>query len=71
MAKNSRGIIMYVLIILAIFAVIYWMTSSSSPTETYTYKEFQKDLDADTISYINIRQNSEIPTGIVAVKFKD
>ena len=71
MAKNSRGIIMYVLIILAIFAVVYWMTSSSSPSETYTYKEFEKDLDAGTISYITIRQNSEIPTGIVVVKFKD
>ena len=71
MAKNSRGIIMYVLIILAIFAVVYWMTSSSAPTETYTYKEFKSDLDAGTISYITIRQNSEVPTGVVVVKFKD
>jgi len=62
---------MYVLIILAIFAVVYWMTSSSAPTETYTYKEFKSDLDAGTISYITIRQNSEVPTGVVVVKFKD
>ena len=71
MSKNSRGIIMYVLIILAIFGIVYWMTSSSTPTETYTYKEFETDLNAGTISYINIKQNSEIPTGIVVVKFKD
>ncbi|MBQ9031081.1 MAG: ATP-dependent zinc metalloprotease FtsH [Parasporobacterium sp.] len=71
MGKNSKGIIVYVLIILAIFAIVYWMTSSSTTTETYTYKEFEKDLDAGTISYISIRQNSEIPTGIVMVRFKD
>ena len=62
---------MYVLIILAIFAVVYWMTSSSAPAETYTYKEFETDLNAGTISYINIKQNSEVPTGVVVVKFKD
>lgn len=71
MGKNSRGIIMYVLIILAIFAVVYWMTSASAPTETYTYKEFETDLNAGTISYITIKQNSEVPTGVVVVKFKD
>ena len=71
MGKNSRGIIMYVLIILAIFAIVYWMTSSSAPAETYTYKAFETDLNAGTISYITIKQNSEVPTGVVVVKFKD
>ena len=71
MFKNSKGIIMYVLIILAIFAVVYWMTSSNTSTETYTYKEFRADLDAGTIAYVSIKQNSEIPTGVVAIKFKD
>ncbi len=62
---------MYVLIILAIFAIVYWMTSSSAPAETYTYKAFETDLNAGTISYITIKQNSEVPTGVVVVKFKD
>ena len=71
MSKNSRGIIVYILIILAIFGIVYWMTSSNTPTENYTYKEFEADLDAGTISYVTIRQNSEVPTGVVLVKFKD
>ena len=71
MGKNARGIIVYALIILAIFGIVYWMTSGNTSTETYTYKEFETDLDAGTISYITIRQNSEIPTGVVVVRFKD
>ncbi|MBQ6369467.1 MAG: ATP-dependent zinc metalloprotease FtsH [Parasporobacterium sp.] len=71
MSKNSRGIIVYILIILAIFGIVYWMTSSNTPTENYTYKEFEADLDAGTVSYVTIRQNSEVPTGVVLVKFKD
>ena len=71
MGKNSRGIIVYVLIILAIFAVVYLMTSSPNNAEPYTYKEFQSDLNAGTISHITIKQNSEIPTGVVMVRFKD
>ena len=71
MSKNSRGIIVYILIILAIFGIVYWMTSSNTPTENYTYKEFEADLDAGTVSYVTIRQNSEVSTGVVLVKFKD
>ena len=71
MGRNSRGIIVYILIVLAIFGLVYWMTSSNAPAETYTYKEFEKDLDAGTISAITIKQNSEIPTGIVMIRFKD
>ena len=71
MSKNSRGSIVYILIILAIFGIVYWMTSSNTPTENYTYKEFEADLDAGTVSYVTIRQNSEVPTGVVLVKFKD
>ena len=71
MKKSSKGIIIYVLIILAIFAIVYWSTNSVSQVENYTYKEFETDLDAGSISYITIKQNSEIPTGVVVVKFAD
>ena len=71
MSKNGKGIIIYIAIILAILGIVYWMTSSAGPTETYTYREFEADMDAGAISYITIKQNSEIPTGIVMVKFND
>lgn len=71
MGKSTKGIIAYIAIILAIFGVVYWMTRTTETTETYTYQEFEKDLDAGTISAISIKQNSEIPTGVVIVKFND
>ncbi len=71
MGKSTKGIIAYIAIILAIFGVVYWMTRTTETTETYTYQEFEKDLDAGTISSISIKQNSEIPTGVVIVKFND
>lgn len=71
MGKSTKGIIAYIAIILAIFGVVYWMTRTTETTETYTYQEFEKDLDAGTISTIAIKQNSEIPTGVVIVKFND
>lgn len=71
MGKSTKGIIAYIAIILAIFGVVYWMTRTTETTETYTYQEFEKDLDAGTISTISIKQNSEIPTGVVIVKFND
>ena len=71
MGKNGRGILVYVLIILAIFGIVYWMTNTNTPTESYTYREFEEDLNAGTIAGISIKQNSEIPTGIVVVRFKD
>ena len=30
MSKNGRGIIIYIVIILAILGMVYWMTSSAS-----------------------------------------
>lgn len=71
MGKSTKGIIAYIVIILAIFGIVFWMTRSTETTETYTYSEFEKDLDADTISSISIKQNSEIPTGVVIIKFND
>ena len=71
MSKNGRGIIIYVVIILAILGFVYWITSSQGPSETYTYREFETDMNAGAITHITIKQNSEIPTGIVVVKFND
>ncbi|MCF0229059.1 MAG: ATP-dependent zinc metalloprotease FtsH [Parasporobacterium sp.] len=71
MAKNGKGIIAYILIILVIFGVVYWMTSSRNTSDNYTFQEFEQDIEAETIQSITIKQNSEIPTGVVMVKFND
>ena len=71
MGKQFRGIIVYVLIIAAVFALIYYMTSARPVNDDYTFSEFQEDLNDQVITSIDITQNNEIPTGVVVVTFKD
>lgn len=74
--SGIRGLLIYVIIIAAIFALMYILTSTSRVDDSYTYAEFEKDLAADKKddSYIKelvINQNSEVPTGVLTVTFKD
>ena len=74
--SGVRGIIIYILIIAAIFAVVYVMTSTSKVDDSYTFAEFVKDLEQDEkddeyIDTLVINQNSEVPTGVLTVTFKD
>ena len=74
--SGIRGLLIYVIIIVAIFALMYILTNTSRVDDSYTYAEFEKDLAADAKdnSYIKellINQNSEVPTGVLTVTFKD
>ncbi len=71
MGKQFRGILIYVLVIAAVFGIIYFMTSQRNINDDYTFSEFQKDLNDQTISSIEVKQNAEIPTGVLTVEFKD
>ncbi len=71
MGKGAKGIIIYILIIAAVFALIFALTGSPSVDDEYSYKEFQTDLENQAIKEIDVHQNSEIPTGYVTVVFKD
>ena len=71
MGKQFRGIFIYVLIIAAVFAGIYFMTSAKPVNDDYTFSQFQSDLNDEVIGSITISQNNEIPTGTVTVTFKD
>ena len=71
MGKQFRGIFIYVIIIAAVFAFIYIMSSSRQQVDDYTFSEFQTDLNDEAIKTIEIKQNSEIPTGVLTVTFRD
>ena len=58
--KQFRGIIIYVLVIAAVFAAIYFMTSARPANDNYTFSEFQKDLNDEVISQITITQIKEV-----------
>ena len=74
--SGFRGLLIYLIIIVAIFALMYILTSTSRVDDSYTYSEFEKDLemdekDNDYITEIIINQNSEVPTGVMTITFKD
>ena len=69
--SGFRGIIIYALIILIIFGVVYMLTSTSKVDDDYTYSEFLKDIEAGSITEVVINQNSEVPTGVLTITFKD
>ena len=63
------GFGMYV-ILLAIIAIFYMVfTRMSSTTSGYTYKNFKSDVEKGNVASVVIKQNSEVPTGVITVKF--
>lgn len=65
--KGSGGwsflILLVILVAWYLFAVFLGDSSSS-----YTYSQFQKDLDSKKITSIYVGQNKEVPTGYITVK---
>ena len=55
---------------IAVFAVGYFaIVGRQNTASDYTYNEFVKDLEANQVSSVTIRPNSQVPTGqVYAVK---
>ena len=71
MKQRARGIVFYVAIILAVMLAIYFISDARKTDTKYTYKAFEQDLDAGSVSSIVVSQNSEVPTGYVVLTFRD
>ena len=53
-----------------IIAVLYLLMSRfGSQTSDYTYDAFVKDVDSGSVTSIVIKQNAEVPTGVLYVSF--
>ena len=53
-----------------IIAVLYLLMSRfGSQTSDYTYDAFVKDVDSGSVTSVVIRQNAEVPTGVLYVSF--
>lgn len=68
--KNVRfsgmGIYMIIVIIAAMF--IMYVARMNAGTSNYTYNELVNDISKGKIESVSIRQNAEVPTGVVTVK---
>ena len=73
--KNQlKGMGFYLVMLLIIFGAVYFSEGMESTGQTaYNESAFVSDLAAgkENISYIDIYQNEEVPTGEVIVTFKD
>ena len=66
-----RGMLIYIIALIIIFGIIYYATANRSVDTDYDYTRFTEDINDDTISEIIINQNKEVPTGVLAITFKD
>lgn len=71
MNKQIRGYGFYIIILVVIFATIYWMTANDGTSSDYSYPQFLQDLKEEEILSVDIKQNKEVPTGQLTVTYKD
>lgn len=74
MKGQYRGFIFYIFILLAIVGVmIFSNRMANQKSQDYTYANFKEDLETepDSFSQVIISQNQNVPTGRVAVLYKD
>ncbi|MDF2541908.1 MAG: ftsH [Herbinix sp.] len=72
MRKQMKGYGFY-LIILAIILMSLFLSDNILDTgsDSYTNTQFEADVDAGTITFLDIYQNEEVPTGQVKATMKD
>ncbi len=74
MKNQLKGMGFYLVMLLIIFGAVYFSEGMQTTQQTaYNESTFITDLEnkRDNISYIDIYQNEEVPTGEVVVTFKD
>lgn len=62
---------MYVLILMCVFSLLYSLLYSSMDTSDYTYEQFLQDLEEGDVAEVEIKQNKEIPTGMLTITLTD
>ncbi len=72
MKRSYRGFGFYLVILIILFFVFRSVNSGSfSAAETYTWAQFQEAVESDEVASLVIKQNEEVPTGVVTVTLDD
>lgn len=67
-SKNRMGGIGAYLIIIAVIALLYFTFARLQPSSNvYTYEDFIKDVDQKKIEKVVMKQNAEVPSGVLVV----
>ena len=67
--RQSRGMLVYVVVIGLFILLYYLFAGRGNNISGYTYGAFVSDLRGNNISAVTLRQNTQVPTGEVIVKF--
>ncbi len=70
MGKSAKGLNIYFMIILILLLVTVWVSTIQGNEESYTKGEFIAQLDAGEVVDVEIRPNTQVPTGSVVVALK-
>jgi cell division protease FtsH len=68
--QNSRGFNSYFIFIILLLMGVALLTSMNGSEEAYTKEQFIADMEADRVSEVVVRPNSEVPTGYLAVELR-
>lgn len=69
--QQFRGFSFYLILILIVVFIWYIMSSGQSRMAKGTYAQFKSDLAENRVVSVEISQNSEVPTGSLAVLLSD
>ncbi len=72
MRKQMKGYGFYIIILLIVVVTLYVSNNIDikSP-DAYSISQFEKDIENNNISYVEIRPNVEVPTGEITIVTKD
>ncbi|WP_027436947.1 ATP-dependent zinc metalloprotease FtsH [Lachnospira multipara] len=65
------GIGVYLFIIVVIGLIWFGITYMSKQAGDYSYKQFVDDVKNEKIESVDIKQNAEVPTGVLTITLKD
>ncbi len=66
---KTSGFGIYAVAVVIIAALYLLMSRFGSQTSDYTYDAFVKDVDSGSVTSVVIKQNAEVPTGVLYVSF--
>lgn len=70
MKRGYRGFVLYAILVLGVVGIWYFLSETDITSDTYTYHQYQSDLEEGNVSSVIIEQNAETPTGTLVVTLK-
>ncbi len=62
---------MYAILVLGVVGIWYFLSETDITSDTYTYHQYQADLEEGKVASVIIEQNAETPTGTLVVTMSD